>query len=145
MQIEFLDEDQFDAAFDSGRFSKKLRGEDTSPEWIEQEEAITGKLFDEVDAHYSREEVYVNGDIWADETLRLDIPSATLTPQFLQFLLLFLHKNAPEHCFLVSISSTFEPYSEGVGRILLNLHEIGIEDDAKDLWLENIGNYAQSL
>jgi hypothetical protein len=81
---------------------------------------------------------FFNGDMFGSERIVLEMSKEILGDKLIGLILSYLEKNAPSYCLTASVYENMEKGSEYLGRFVINLEEIAIEESLADTWLKQL-------
>ena len=144
LQVSFLDEETMDQYGESGRFCRIYERDEIPENFVEKHYEANGLLEDILMLRHGEKYVYINHDMNPAHQLLIEITSSILDEALLHTLFQFLNAHAKEYCVYVSVYDFIEFPDVGagkryVGRVMLNLREIAVEETLKKLWERKIG------
>ncbi len=76
--------------------------------------------------------------MFGSERIVLEMSKEILGDKLIGLILSYLEKNAPSYCLTASVYENMEKGSEYLGRFVINLEEIAIEESLADTWLKQL-------
>jgi hypothetical protein len=81
---------------------------------------------------------FFNSDMFGSERLVVEMSKEILNDKMIGLVLSYLEKNAPSYCLTASVYENMEKGSEYLGRFVINLDEIAVEESLADTWSKQI-------
>lgn len=85
-------------------------------------------------ANPSNKWFFFNGDMFGSERIVIEISKEILGDKLISLILSYLEKNAPSYCLTADVYESMERQSQFLGRFVVNLVEIAIEESLSDIW-----------
>lgn len=81
---------------------------------------------------------FFNADMFGSERLVVEMSKEILNDKMIGLTLSYLEKNAPSYCLTASVFENMEKGSDYLGRFVINLDEIAVEESLADIWAKQV-------
>jgi hypothetical protein len=79
-----------------------------------------------------------NGDMFGSERIVVEMSKEILADKMIGLVLAHLEKTAPSYCLTADVYESMERQSQFLGRFVINLDEIAVEESLADIWSRHV-------
>jgi hypothetical protein len=79
-----------------------------------------------------------NGDMFGSERIVIEMSKEILGDKLLGVILSYLEKHAISYCLTADVYESMERNSQFLGRFVINLEEIAVEESLADIWAKQV-------